>query len=132
VTTQGGSWRWLYNEPRVLDPVEFQAQWNNQYSRTLLARTPIHARLTAKGRVLRLSVETSYSGQSMNGRAVELQRRAGSRWVRIASRRLARVRDHRYEARFRVRSRGLTLRGFVPAASAKRCYLATATRAITS
>ncbi len=96
----------------------------------MFVRTPVHARLQVSRGVARLIVDTSYSGQRMTGRAVELQRQSGSRWVRVARAGLRRLRDHQYEARFRVRSRALTLRGFIPAASAKGCYLATGTKAV--
>ena len=126
-TTQDGNWRWAYPEPRIDEPVELQAQWNNQYSRLLLIRTPLHARLRVRGGVARVSVNTEFSGQKMTGRAVQLQRKAGDGWARLSTRHFRRVRDHQYEARFRVRTRGLTLRAVIPASSAKRCYRATTT-----
>jgi len=126
-TTAGGNWRWVYPDPRIDEPVELQAQWNNQYSRLLVIRTPLHARLRVRRRVARVSVNTSFSGQKMTGRAVQLQRKAGDGWARVSTGHFRRVRDHQYEARFRVRTRGLTLRAVIPASSAKRCYRATTT-----
>jgi hypothetical protein len=130
ITTPEGNWRWVYPDPRVTDPILLQAQWNNQNSRLIRVRTPLHASLKVSRRVARVIVNTSWSGQKMTGRAVELQRQAGSRWVRVARTGLRRARDHQYEARFRVRSRRLTLRGFFPAASAKPCYVATGTKPV--
>lgn len=42
--------------------------------------------------------------------------------------RLKRSEGQIYEARFRVRTNGLTLRALVPAASGRPCYLPTTTR----
>jgi len=72
-------------------------------------------------------VNTSFSGQKMTGLAAQLQSKAAEGWARVSTGHFRRVRGHQYEARFRVRTRGLTLRAVIPASSAKRCYRATTT-----
>ena len=129
-TTAGGAWRWVYPDPRLDEPLYFRAAWGLSQSRALLVRVPLHARSRLRGRTLRVVVETEFTGQSLAGRTVELQRRVGGRWARVAATRLRRAGDHAYSATFLARVRGQKLRAFVPAATAAPCYLATATSSV--
>lgn len=128
-TTRGGSWRWAYPDPRVDVPIYLRAWWNGIYSEPLLVRTRLPLQSRLRRGVLRVVVGTSFTGQRLAGRAVELQRKAGGdRWVLIRRASFRRIGGARFEARFRVRQRGLTVRAFVPARTAAPCYLASATK----
>jgi len=94
------------------------------------ARLPL--RRVVAGRLVRVVVDASHTGQKMRGRVVELQRRAGDGWVRVRSARLQRVGAVRYQATFRVARHGLTIRVRVPVASGGPCYLASSTSSWTS
>jgi hypothetical protein len=127
-TSPGGAWRWYDTEARRDRPTYFRARWQSYASDPVLVRTPLHVALRRSARGVRVVVTTRETHQRMAGRIVELQRKAGSEWVRARRATLGRVQDHRYEATFRVRRHGLTLRAFVPAGSAAPCYLATASK----
>jgi hypothetical protein len=126
-TTAGGAWRWVYPDPRLDEPLYFRAAWGLAYSRALLVRVPLHVRAKVRSGTVRVIAETEFSGQSLAGRTVELQRRIGDRWVRIRAAALQRAGSHTYTASFRIGTRRQTLRAFVPAPAAAPCYLATAT-----
>ena len=127
-TSTGGAWRWYDTEPRRDRPTYFRARWQGSASDRVLVRTPLPFALRRSARGVRVVVTTRETGQRMAGRIVELQRKAGNGWIRVRRATLRRVRDHRYEATFRLRHQGLTLRAFAPASSAAPCYLATVTK----
>jgi hypothetical protein len=125
-TTQGGTWRYVYPDPRLDDPIYVRARWSGSYSRPLLVRTPLRPTLVVRRGVARVLVRTSYTGQPMAGRRVELQRKSGSQWVALAHAALRRSGRSRFEAAFRIRAHGLRLRALLPGESARPCYLAAA------
>jgi len=130
-TTAGGAWRWPYPDRRLDAPLSFRAAWGLAYSRSVLVRAPLETVVRRRGRVLRVVIDTTFTGQRLDRRVVELQRRAGSGWTRAGSAVLRAAGGRRYTAAFTIRPRQ-TLRVFVPATSAAPCYLATATRSVHS
>jgi hypothetical protein len=108
-----------------------RARWNDALTEPFLLLNPLVAwawelRKVRGGRLLHVEVSTRDSGQKIARKAIELQRRArgaaGERWLRVRRARLRRVSLH-YEANFRIRARGLTVRAYLPAAMAAPCYL---------
>jgi hypothetical protein len=108
----------------------FRARWKDQLSDPVVFRIPasIWTR-KAPGRraAWEVHVIPESSGASMAGKVVELQRRAGSRWVRYRSGRLVHKASfdlgaYNHQAVFEVPTRGLTLRAFLPRKSALPCY----------
>lgn len=135
-TASGGSWRLS----KTVDGIDFlnlppnayyRARWDGSTSETILSRTPIfvNARLDRRRRVVLAIVSSGFTGQSLRRKFVELQRKVEGtdRWVRVRRARLAPLGNVRgaFTASFTgVRTRGLTLRAFAPAATAAPCFTA--------
>lgn len=139
-TGGGGSWRVENPDSRVFPPrltpvysgMTFRARWHGKYSRPVAWRTPAAPRVARIGRtrtwVVHMAPATPTGQVGFQGKLVELQRQAGSRWVRIRTARLARKASLRwgafnYQASFRIPTRGLTLRAHLTAKSAAPCFL---------
>lgn len=138
----GGRWRienpnanppWNYTP--VYSGTTFRARWNNRYSEPVVWRLPAQPRVTKlRGRRawrVQMTPATPQGQVSLKGKVVELQRLSRGTWVRVRRARLAYKPRYaqfggpfNYEVVFAVPTRGLTLRAFVPAASAAPCYAA--------
>jgi hypothetical protein len=106
----------------------FRARWNNRLSSPVRYRSPAHVFFSRqRGRMFRVAVTAE---AKLGGRFVALQRLAGGRWVHV--RRIRLGIDGAYSAEFRVPRRGLTLRIFVPEATAAPCYTASASQTVRS
>jgi hypothetical protein len=106
----------------------FRARWNNRLSSPVRYRSPAHVFFSkAGGRKFRVAVTAE---AKLGGQFVALQRLAGGRWTHVRRIRL-RI-DQAYSATFAVPKPGLTLRIYVPAATAAPCYTASASRTIRS
>jgi hypothetical protein len=112
----------------------WRVRWNGVLSNVVLARSylvPNYYRL--RRGIFYVELYTGSGGQNLGGHFVELQRHnANDQWVRVGRARLRLVPLQRarrgslkpyYAAQFRVRTRGLRLRVYVPAATASPCYL---------
>jgi hypothetical protein len=145
-TVAGGSWK-LQTKRDGIDvlnlPVNayYRARWQGSFSTPAIALAPIwsNAFLNPRNRVVTVLVSTRPSGQNLRGKLVELQRKVPStdQWVRVRQARLRRgTRPFNtadmFQARFTVRTRGLTMRSFVPARSAAPCFSAGASEPFTS
>ena len=84
-TNPGGAWRWRYPDRRLDAPLSFRAAWGLSYSRSVLVRAPLETLVRRRGRALRVVIDTSFTGQRLDKRAVELQRRVGSGWAHAGS-----------------------------------------------
>jgi hypothetical protein len=137
-TAAGGSWVVVTGRGGV-DLVQlpinsyFRARWRGHLSSHVLVRVPafVTAAWRPRRRVVEVAVSTGFSGQSLRGRFVELQRKveATGTWVRVRRARLGRGAYARYlglqfKTRFSVRARGLTLRILVPGETGAPCYTA--------
>ena len=106
----------------------FRARWDNRLSSPVRYRAPAHVFFSRqRGRMFRVAV-TAEAG--LGARFVALQCLAGGRWVHL--RRIRLGLDGAYTAEFRVPRRGLTLRIFVPEATAAPCYTASASQTVRS
>jgi hypothetical protein len=141
-TSTGGSFRaenpsqeqgvGVWNLTPVYSGTTFRARWDGEYSR------PVEWRLPAQPQFARVSgtrtwvVHVVPDGPTalvgFQGKTVVLQRLSAGGWVRVRSARLVRKASLRwgafnFQASFTVPARGLTLRAYLPAASAAPCYL---------
>jgi hypothetical protein len=128
-TTQpGGSWQAEPIGPIARpgqDSSTYRARWNGRLSDPLTFRAEVPLSLTAlAGGRYRVNVSTSATGQSMNGRRIELQRLVAGRWT-FARRATLRGRRGTFTTTVTARARNQSFRLFVPARSAAPCYLAT-------
>jgi hypothetical protein len=138
-TVAGGSWR-LATTRDAVDvlnlpiPAYYRARWQGHVSAPAIAQAPIWSNPVWGNRrrtLVRALVSTRPTGQSLRGRWVELQRKVPGtdEWVRVRRARLGRVRapftgPDMFEARFSVRTRGLTLRLLVPPQTGAPCFSA--------
>lgn len=137
-TVAGGSWR-LETTRDGIDvlnlPVNayYRARWAGSFSTPVIALAPIWANafLNPRNRVVTALVETRPTGQNLRGKLIELQRKLPDtdRWLRVRRARLVRAtrpftRPDLFQARFTVRTRGLTMRVFVPQQTAAPCFSA--------
>jgi hypothetical protein len=138
-TRGGGAWRIEnpnseppYNWTAVYSGTTFRARWDRTYSEPytwLLPAQPRVAKVSgSRVWVAHVTPATPTGQVPLRGKTIELQRSAAGGWVTIQRARLAykpslRWGSFNYEARFRVLTRGLRLRAFLPAASAAPCYL---------
>lgn len=138
-TTSGGAWRvtnpldeFPWTSTAVYSGTVFRARWERTYSEPhtwLLPAQPRVARVSGtRTWVAHVTPATPTGEVPLKGKTIELQRRTPGGWVTIQRARLAykpslRWGAFNYEARFRVPTRGLTLRANLPAASAAPCYL---------
>jgi hypothetical protein len=105
----------------------YRARWRGRLSRPLEFRAGVPTSVTPlSGGRYRVTVITGSTGQSMNGRIVELQRLDDGEWRTMQPARLAGT-QITFSATFAVKTAGLTLRAFVPPESAAPCYVATPT-----
>jgi hypothetical protein len=105
----------------------FQARWNGHSSQPLIFREPAPMSFYRQSR--RRWGITVFSSRNLRGRFVELQRLSAGTWTRVRRLRLVPTpRKKGFYAIFPVRQRGLTLRIFVPQATAAPCYTPTATK----
>jgi hypothetical protein len=136
-TSAGGSYRVEHPHDQtqykpVYSGTVFRARWDRTYSQ------PYTWRYAAQPRVARISgtriwvahvsPATPQGQVPLKGKTIELQRRTPGGWVTIQRARLAykpslKWGAFNYEARFRIPTRGLTLRVHLPQASAAPCYL---------
>ena len=134
-TVDGGSWKLVTTRDGVdlLNlPVTayYRARWQGTFSAPALARTPIFANLfwDRKNRSAVALVSSRPAGHNLRRKFVELQRKVEGtdQWVRVRRARLTRAPafwgTDAFQARFPVRTRGLTLRVFVPPATAAPCF----------
>jgi hypothetical protein len=129
-TAAGGSWQIRSDRTGFVLPFNayFRARWRGEYSSPELLRVPatVWARWRPARRVVDVSVSTWTSGQNLRGRLVELQRKVpGSEsWMRVRRARLRRAQGiGMFRTMFSVRTRGLTLRVFVPAETGAPCFM---------
>jgi hypothetical protein len=144
LTTGGGGWRvespsspTFPARQTVYSGMSFRARWHGRYSKPRLWRIPAAPVVARIGRtrtwVVHMTPATP-TGQpagkiGFQAKRIELQRQAGSRWVPVRAAQLKRRASFRwgafnYQASFRIPTRGLTLRAFLPARSAGPCFLA--------
>jgi hypothetical protein len=125
-TQEGGVWE---AAPSIaVASGTFRARWNNRLSSPLRYRSPAHVFFSRqRGRIFRVAVTAE---ARLGRRVVALQRLAGGRWRHV--RRIRLGIDGAYSATFAVPRRGLTLRIFVPAATAAPCYTAAASQTVRS
>jgi hypothetical protein len=142
-TASGGGWEVesaLPQPPYQIVDVNsgtlFRARWRGQLSNTNLHKTPIpafYALKVPRRRAWRVIVNPTPIYMTMKGRAVELQRSVGDKWVRLQRKPLVHKPNFEYggatnhEAVFEIPRRGLRVRALLPAKSAAPCYLAKAT-----
>jgi hypothetical protein len=127
-TREGGVWDVESTGP-VAASATFRARWNNHLSDPVTHRGELQIWLTqlGQGRV-RVGVSAFDTTLKLKGRVVELQRLSAGQWTRVRRARLGAKRANWFSVTFAVKRRGLTLRVFVPAASAAPCYAATASK----
>lgn len=103
----------------------YRARWEGHYSKPVLVRWPLtYGYWDIRGRRFIFEYDLGQIGQSLHGKPIDLQRKTqDGRWVRIQRARLVRLRGSRFRVSFVVRTRGLTLRVFVPAKTAAPCFL---------
>jgi hypothetical protein len=145
-TASGGSWR-LETKRDGVDvlnlPVNayYRARWQGSFSTPVVALAPIWAgaAFDRRRRVLTALVDTRPTGQNLRRRFIELQRKVPDtdEWVRVRRARLVRARRpfnraDLFQARFPIRTRGLTMRVFVPAQTGAPCFSAGASSSFTS
>jgi hypothetical protein len=137
-TVAGGSWKVVTTRDGidVLNlpiPAYYRARWQGNVSAPAVAHAPIWSNPVRdrRRRVVRALVSTRPTGQNVRGRFVELQRKVPGtdEWVRVRRARLGSVRPpftgpDLFEARFSVRTRGLTMRLFVPPQTGAPCFSA--------
>lgn len=147
-TTAGGAWRVTnpLDEPpwswtAVYSGTVFRARWEQTYSEPYTWRLPASPRVArvsgARTWVAHMTPATPTGQLPLKGKTIELQRRTAGGWVTIQRARLEfepslRWGAFNYQARFRVPTRGLTLRAYLPQASAAPCYLPGASQAFRS
>jgi hypothetical protein len=112
----------------------FRARWKNHVSDPVTLRSPVRIVLIKRpGRryLVRVLAESNLSG-----RFIALQRLAGGRWAHVRRARLTSYGFAGYgggfEATFRVRKRGLTLRILVPEKTVAPCHDPTASQTFVS
>jgi hypothetical protein len=135
-TAAGGSWRAATDGAKGAlfwswkwDVGHFRARWRGSYTTPIMFRWPlVSAGITPaqRGRVFSVQINTWDTRQNLAGKLIDLQRKtAQGDWVRVRRVKFARgVRPYDYVARFRVATRGLTLRLLVPEPTARPCYRA--------
>jgi hypothetical protein len=130
-TTQGGAWQ---SEPigpiarPGQDTSTYRARWDGRLSEPLTFRAKVPVLLTPlSGGRYRVTVSSSATGQSMNGRRIELQRLVAGRWT-LVRRATLRGRGGNFTTTVTARGRNQSFRIFVPAKAAAPCYVATASQ----
>ncbi len=138
-TRPGGGWR--LENPESTAPyrsfnwgsgMTFRARWRDGLSDPVTFRVPARPfAVKVPGRRVWRVLVTASPLVRMTGKVVELQRQAGSSWVRTSRAKLVHKPSfdfgpYNYEARFTIERRGLRLRASLPRASALPCFLAAA------
>jgi hypothetical protein len=133
-TSDGGAWEAtpMFGTPPTSGT--FRAQWKGEVSKPVTVRSAVRVFLNRprSGRhVVRVIADANLSG-----RFVALQRLAGGRWTHVRRARLSSYGSAGFgggfEASFKVRKRGLTLRFLVPQETAAPCHLPAASRSFVS
>ena len=101
----------------------FRARANGATSAPIYVRRRAFVGLDVKGGGRFIGRVFSPS-QNMHGRTIRLERFAPSGWVLVRTAKLRRIAGPEYQARFKVRTRGLQLRAAVTDAAARPCYVA--------
>jgi hypothetical protein len=133
-TGEGGAWEAIPMFGTPPTSGTFRAQWKGQISKPVTIRSPVRVFLNRprSGRHLVRVIADA----NLNGRFVALQRLAGGRWTHVRRARLSSYGSAGFgggfEASFRVRKRGLTLRFLVPEKTAAPCHLPAASRSFVS
>lgn len=138
-TKAGGAWRvtnpldeFPWSSTAVYSGTVFRARWERTYSEPytwLLPARPSVARVSGTRIWVAHASPATPTGQvPLKGKTIELQRSTAGGWVTMQRARLAykpslKWGAFNYEARFRVPTRGLRLRAYLPRASAAPCYL---------
>jgi hypothetical protein len=127
-TQQGGVWESeavSFGARPGEDSSTYRARWNGRFSEPLTFRAKVPLSLTelAGGRY-RVTVRTSTTGQSINGRRIELQRLVAGRWMLVRRATLRGLRGT-FTTTVTARARNQSFRIFVPAKTAAPCYVAT-------
>ena len=134
-TTGGGSWRVEDPDSTTYPPrwnpvysgTTFRARWKGKYCASVLWRLPAQPRVirTPRSRVwvVHMAPATPTGQVGFQGKTVVLQRLSPGGWVRVRSARLVRKQSYNYEASFRIPTRGLKLRAYLPEQSAAPCFL---------
>ncbi len=124
LTRPGGAWM---VESRMSGSATYRARWNGRLSAPVKFSAPIPVSIEKLSRArTRVQVVAHPSPQNLAGRYVELQRLSGTGWTRVRRARLVKTEwDHTFHTVFTVRTRGLRLRAFVPAATGAPCYTST-------
>jgi hypothetical protein len=130
-TRRGGIWAAVQSESSPpIGSGTLRARWRSHLSKPVSLRPPLRIFLSRQpDRRIRIAISVD---ERLGGRLVELQRLAGGRWMRVRFVRLSLQRSagflKSYSAVFAVRTRGLTMRLFVPVKTAAPCYKATASQ----
>jgi hypothetical protein len=133
-TGEGGAWEAIPMFGTPPTSGTFRAQWKGQISKPVTIRSPVRVFLNRprSGRHLVRVIADA----NLSGRFVALQRLAGGRWTHVRRARLSSYGSAGFgggfEASFRVRKRGLTLRFLVPEKTAAPCHLPAASRSFVS
>jgi hypothetical protein len=137
-TRAGGFWEAesMFAPRPEFDTNTYFARWGNARSRPVVFRGKLVVQATrvAKGHIRVTVWRGGDTLQDMRGRQVVLQRLVAGRWTRIGAKKL-RVDPEAfsgYVATFTVRTRGWTLRAFVPARNARPCFNQSASERIRS
>jgi hypothetical protein len=133
-TGEGGAWEAVPVGTPSPTSGTFRAQWKGQVSRPVTIRSPVRIFLSRARSGLH--VVRVVADANLSGRFVALQRLAGGRWTHVRRARLSSYGSAGFgggfEASFRVRKRGLTLRFLVPEKTAAPCHLPAASRSFVS
>lgn len=120
-TQGGGSFR--EELPGINTNTYFRARANGATSAPAYVRRRAFVGLDVKGGGRFIGrVFSPY--QNMRGRTIRLERFTPSGWALVRTANLRRIAGPEYQARFRVRTRGLQLRAAVTDATARPCYVA--------
>jgi hypothetical protein len=122
-----------YNIVDVNSGTTFRARWRGRLSNPILHREPLNSfwvdRVPKKPGAWKVNVNPVPIYMSLKGRFVELQRKRAGKWEPFQRAKLVHKPNYdyggatNYEAVFTVSTRGLTLRGRIPAKTAAPCYL---------
>jgi hypothetical protein len=133
-TGEGGAWEAIPMFGTPPTSGTFRAQWKGQTSKPETIRSPVRVFLNRPRSGLH--VVRVVADANLSGRFVALQRLAGGRWTHVRRARLSSYGSAGFgggfEASFRVRKRGLTLRFLVPEKTAAPCHLPAASRSFVS
>jgi hypothetical protein len=119
-TEAGGVFR--YEVPGIEANTSFRVRANGVASAPVYVRRRASVALHATGRG-RFTGRVFSPHMNLSDRRIRLERLSSRGWVLIRTATLRRLAGPQYEARFRVRARGLQLRAAVTEATVRPCYV---------